>query len=172
VVRHLACLSLTMGAVGALLAGCGSGSSGASSTTSASAPTSPEPASTSGSAGISTARLPGLGQALVGRQGRALYIFMPDAHNKVTCVSTCAQIWPPLKLTAGRMPTTSAPVRSSLLGSDPDPEGGRVVTYAGWPLYTYIEDSVPHTAAGQALNANGGLWYVIAPSGEVVTKTP
>ncbi len=30
----------------------------------------------------------------------------------------------------------SGAVNASLLGSDPDPTGGRVVTYAGWPLYT------------------------------------
>jgi predicted lipoprotein with Yx(FWY)xxD motif len=46
------------------------------------------------------------------------------------------------------------------------------MTYAGWPLYHYIGDSAPGTASGQALNANGGLWYVIAPSGHLITATP
>jgi hypothetical protein len=44
------------------------------------------------------------------------------------------------------------------------------VTYAGWPLYTYVTDTSPGTARGQAINLNGGLWDVIAPSGKVITK--
>jgi Secreted repeat of unknown function len=59
-----------------------------------------------------------------------------------------------------------------LLGSDPDPAGGRVVTYNRWPLYTYVADRAAGQATGQALNLNGGLWYVLAPSGEVIRKKP
>ena len=109
---------------------------------------------------------------LVNGQGHTLYSFAPDKHEQVTCLSTCAQIWPPVKLPNAQMPTTSGQAKSSLLGSDPDSEGGRVLTYAGWPLYTYISDSVPGSATGQALNANGGLWYVLSPSGAVITKIP
>jgi hypothetical protein len=61
-------------------------------------------------------------------------------------------------------------VKASLLGSDPDPSGGKVVTYAGWPLYTYVADTGPGAANGQAKNLNGGLWYVISTSGQVITK--
>jgi predicted lipoprotein with Yx(FWY)xxD motif len=113
-----------------------------------------------------------LGQVLVTGKGRTLYVFMPDKHAKVTCVSTCARVWPPFEAPSGGPPAALGFVRPSLLGSDPDPEGGRVVTYAGWPLYSYIGDSTAGTATGQALNANGGLWYVIAPSGKVITATP
>jgi predicted lipoprotein with Yx(FWY)xxD motif len=69
-------------------------------------------------------------------------------------------------------PATSGQAKSSLVGSDPDSEGGRVLTYVGWPLYTYIADSTSSSASGQGLNTNGGLWYVLSPSGAVVTKTP
>ncbi|MGO9883194.1 MAG: hypothetical protein ACLPV4_09280, partial [Solirubrobacteraceae bacterium] len=61
-------------------------------------------------------------------------------------------------------------VKASLLGSDPDPSGGKVVTYAGWPLYSYVADTAPGAHGGQSLNLNGGLWYVISPSGKVITK--
>ena len=57
-----------------------------------------------------------------------------------------------------------------LLGSDSNPSGGKVVTYAGWPLYTYVADTGPGTASGQAKNLNGGLWYVISPAGTVIKK--
>ncbi len=37
-----------------------------------------------------------------------------------------------------------------------------------WPLYTYVADRKPGMATGQALDLNGGLWYVLAPSGKVI----
>ena len=157
------------------IAGCGGGQANESTST---ATTSSIPATTSSTpsattAQISTKTLPGLGTILVNGQGHTLYIFVPDKHKQVTCLSTCAQIWPPVKLSnAHKLPTLSGGARSSLLGSDPDPEGGHVATYAGWPLYTYISDSAPGQATGQGIETNGGLWYVLAPSGVVITKTP
>jgi len=44
-------------------------------------------------------------------------------------------------------------------------------TYAGWPLYTYVTDVGSGTAKGQALNLNGGVWYVISASGTVVHRS-
>jgi predicted lipoprotein with Yx(FWY)xxD motif len=156
------------------IAGCGGGQ--ANESTSA-ADTSSTPATTSSTpsaatAQISTKTLPGLGPILVNGQGHILYIFVPDKHKQVTCLSTCAQIWPPVKLPNAQKPAVSGQAKSSLAGSDPDSEGGRVLTYAGWPLYTYIADSTSGSASGQGLNTNGGLWYVLSPSGAVVTKTP
>src|SRR5436853_91909 len=58
--------------------------------------------------------------------------------------------------------------KAALLGSDRNPAGGRVVTYNKWPLYTYVADTAPGQAKGQALNLNGGLWYVLSPSGKVI----
>ena len=97
---------------------------------------------------------------------------MPDKHNKVTCVGGCAAVWPPAFVPNGQKAQAAGQVKQSLLGSDPDPAGGRVVTYAGWPLYTYVTDTAPGQAAGQALNLNGGLWYAISPAGKLITKKP
>jgi len=121
---------------------------------------------------ISTRKLPKLGTVLVNSKGRTLYMFVPDKRKKVTCVRACAAIWPPVKLPKGAKPVASGQAKSSLLGSDRDPTGGRVVTYAHWPLYTYVADTKAGTAKGQALNLNGGLWYVLTPSGKVVRKKP
>ncbi|MGH2834296.1 MAG: COG4315 family predicted lipoprotein [Solirubrobacteraceae bacterium] len=156
---------------GGALGGCG-GSNSSPSTTSTQSPATEEQRAATANFGISTSSLAGLGEAIVDQDHRTLYIFVPDKHAKVTCLNTCAQIWPPAKLTPGKKPTVSGKANPALLGSDPDPEGGRVMTYAGWPLYTYIADSTPGAATGQALNANGGLWYVIAPSGRPIQKTP
>jgi predicted lipoprotein with Yx(FWY)xxD motif len=122
-------------------------------------------ASSTASVVVSTKTLPKLGTVLVNSKGRTLYMFAPDKHHKVTCVGSCAVAWPPVKLATGAKTVAAGSAKSSLLGSDADPAGGRVVTYGGWPLYTWVGDSAPGKATGQALNVNGGLWYVLAPSG-------
>jgi predicted lipoprotein with Yx(FWY)xxD motif len=160
------------------LASCGSSSKSTSTgaaypaTTSSSSPTSSSASSASSTVEISTKSLPGLGTVLVNGQGHTLYSFAPDKHSKVTCVSACAAVWPPVMLASGQRPAASGQAKSSLLGSDPDPAGGQVVTYGGWPLYTYVSDVSAGLASGQALNLNGGLWYVLAPSGKQVQKKP
>jgi predicted lipoprotein with Yx(FWY)xxD motif len=121
---------------------------------------------------ISTRKLPKLGVVLVNSKGRTLYMFVPDKRKKVTCVKSCAVIWPPVKLPKGAKPVAAGKAKSSLLGSDPNPAGGRVVTYNHWPLYTYITDTAPGQAKGQALNLNGGLWYVLNTSGQVIRTKP
>jgi predicted lipoprotein with Yx(FWY)xxD motif len=121
---------------------------------------------------IKTKKLPKLGTVLVNSKGRTLYMFVPDKRKKVTCVHACAAIWPPVKLSKGAKAVAAGQAKSSLLGSDPNPSGGRVVTYAHWPLYTYVSDTKAGEVKGQALNLNGGLWYVLAPSGKVIRKKP
>jgi predicted lipoprotein with Yx(FWY)xxD motif len=118
---------------------------------------------------LSVRTLPTVGAVLVNAEGHTLYTFVPDKHSKVTCVSACAAVWPPLKLASGETAAGPPQLKASLLGSDPDPEGGGVVTYAGWPLYTYAADGSAGQDNGQAIEANGGRWYVIAPSGKVIT---
>ncbi len=127
--------------------------------------------STSSTVTVSTRSVPGLGTILVNSAGRTLYMFAPDKHSKVTCFKTCAKIWPPLKLAAGAKIVAKGSAKQALLGSDKDAAvaGGRVVTYNHWPLYTYLGDPKAGVAAGQALNINGGLWYVLSASGAVIT---
>jgi len=117
---------------------------------------------------ITTRKVPRLGTVLVNSKGLTLYMFVPDKRHRVTCVSTCAVVWPPVKLPKGARPLARGKAKQQLLGSDRDPAGGRVVTYHGWPLYTYVVDRKPGQATGQALDLNGGLWYVLAPSGKVI----
>jgi len=114
----------------------------------------------------------GLGMVLADGRGHVLYAFVPDSHSKVTCTHSCAIVWPPLKVPTDATTLPAGEVQAGLLKSDPDPEGGRVVTYKGWPLYLYAGDTEPEIANGQGLNLNGGLWYVISPSGQVITKSP
>jgi predicted lipoprotein with Yx(FWY)xxD motif len=161
---------LALPTIALALAACGSSKSSSSSTSSTAAPASSTSAAAPATVNISAKTIPGLGPVLVNPAGRTLYTFAPDKAKKVTCVGGCAAVWPPVMLAAGAKAVGSGGVKASLLGSDPDPSGGKVVTYAGWPLYLYVADTTPGAHAGQALNLNGGLWYVISPSGKVVTK--
>jgi predicted lipoprotein with Yx(FWY)xxD motif len=144
----------------------------ATSTTSSAAvsatATTPSTAATK-SVSLSVRTLPTVGVVLVNNEGHTLYTFAPDKHAKVTCVSSCASVWPPLKLASSETPAGPPQLKVSLLSNDPDPEGGSVVTYAGWPLYTYAGDGSAGQDSGQGIEANGGRWYVIAPSGKVIT---
>jgi predicted lipoprotein with Yx(FWY)xxD motif len=117
---------------------------------------------------ISAKSEPGLGTVLVDSRGKTLYQFLPDADKHVTCTGGCASIWPPVMLPTGAKVSASGGVKASLLSSDPDPSGGRVVTYAGWPLYSYVADSSPGSHSGQGVNLNGGLWYVMSPAGKAI----
>jgi predicted lipoprotein with Yx(FWY)xxD motif len=159
-------------AVALVIAGCGGSSKTSSGSTSASTPSTATSAPATGGVKISSGTVAGLGPVLVNARGRTLYSFAPDKDKTVTCVSACAVVWPPAFLPSGQKPLAAGLVKQSLLGSDPDPAGGRVITYAGWPLYTYVTDTAPGQATGQAVNLNGGLWYVISASGKVLTKKP
>src|ERR1700689_412206 len=78
---------------------------------------------------VSTRTVAGLGKILVNSKGRTLYMFVPDKQKKVTCFSSCAKVWPPLFLPAGGKAVATGGAKQSLLGSDKDSAGGRVVTY-------------------------------------------
>jgi predicted lipoprotein with Yx(FWY)xxD motif len=143
-----------------LVAACGSSS----------APTKKSGHATAAAVKISTATLPSVGTVLVNAQGRTLYIFVPDDAKAVTCVAACAENWPPATLSSGQRPVAGGQVKQSLLGQDSNPTGSPVVTYAHWPLYTYDEDVGPGDDSGQAVDQDGGDWYVISPSGTVIKK--
>jgi predicted lipoprotein with Yx(FWY)xxD motif len=122
---------------------------------------------------VGTRPLPGLGTVLVNGKGLTLYMFVPDRHARVTCSGRCAVAWPPDAVADGGTVVAGGRAKASLLGTVPDPDasGKRVVTYAGWPLYTFTADSGPGQDNGQDLDNNGGLWFVMRPSGQIV-RTP
>ena len=60
-------------------------------------------------------------------------------------------------------------VRADLLGTMPDPGGDSVVTYHGWPLYTYLGDAIFRPRGRPGKDDDGGYWYVMRPSGQIVS---
>ncbi len=121
---------------------------------------------------IETANVHGLGKILVDGQGFTLYVFAPDKHSGTSkCYRRCAAGWPPLVLPSGVSKAPAGPgVRASLLGNTKRKDGSVEVTYAKWPLYTWVIDSAPGAVTGQDLDSLGGKWYVITPSGKLITR--
>lgn len=150
-------------ALGLVAAGCGGGSSSSSATGGVAGAE-----HSISTAAVMTRKISGLGTVLVNSKGRTLYVFMKDARSRVTCTGSCASFWPPLKWTSTSKPTAGGAAKSSLLSSDKNPSGGRVVTYNKWPLYTYVGDSAAGQSKGEGQNLNGGKWYVISAGGALV----
>jgi predicted lipoprotein with Yx(FWY)xxD motif len=159
--RKLALIAPAALAAAVLVAGCGGGSSSGSS----SGATTSSSAASSGTRTVS-ARDTSLGKILVSG-GRTLYLFVKDTGTKSTCNGACAAGWPPL-LTSGS-PKAGAGVDPSMLGTTTRSDGKTEVTYAGHPLYFFVEDSSPGQMKGQAVNAFGALWWVVSPGGKAIT---
>jgi predicted lipoprotein with Yx(FWY)xxD motif len=124
--------------------------------------TQPSPTVATGTTvGVGSTRL---GQVLVDGSGRTLYLFVADKGTQSTCNSSaCVQYWPPV-LTTGA-PQAGAGINGTLLGTTARQDGTTEITYAGHPLYYFISDKKAGDVSGQGVNAFGGPWYVVSPSG-------
>jgi predicted lipoprotein with Yx(FWY)xxD motif len=100
--------------------------------------------------------------------GNTLYDFVPDTPTHSACTSeVCVFQWPPLT-TTGPI-TVGKGLRHALVGTLQRPDGSTQVTYGGHPLYTYNLDVTPGMVTGQAVNEDGGLWYVLNAHGSQIT---
>ena len=105
-----------------------------------------------------------LGQVLVDSNGLTVYLFLADKGTSSSCNSaSCMQYWPAV-LTTGA-PQAGSGVTASLLGTTARADGTTQVTYAGHPLYRFINDKAAGEATGQGVSAFGAPWYVVSPSG-------
>jgi predicted lipoprotein with Yx(FWY)xxD motif len=109
-----------------------------------------------------------LGKMLVDAKGRTLYLFEKDKGRRSACYGQCAKFWPPL-LTVGK-PTAAAGSRASLLGTTRRTNGSMQVTYAGHPLYRFLEDKKPGETKGEGSKLFGAGWYVVRPTGMKIDK--
>jgi predicted lipoprotein with Yx(FWY)xxD motif len=160
-----------LAAVGAIAAGCSSNSSGSSGSGSSGggAYGSGSPATTSGGqSGVATVKTASskVGTILVDGNGRTLYLFEKDQPNQSACSGACAAAWPIDQSSAA--PKAGGQVKASLLGSIKRSDGTTQVTYNQHPLYYYSGDSAAGQLNGQGLNAFGGGWDVLSPSGNKI----
>jgi predicted lipoprotein with Yx(FWY)xxD motif len=116
---------------------------------------------------VSVSRSP-LGSILVDGRGRTLYLFEKDKRGRSSCAGACATYWPPL-LTHGS-PTVGRGVKRSLLGVTRRGDGSTQVTYAGHPLYRFVQDRRAGRTSGQDSQAFGAGWYVLSAAGKKIEK--
>jgi predicted lipoprotein with Yx(FWY)xxD motif len=170
--------------LGLAVAGCGSSSNSSSSSTEAgsgesagagayskggseeASTTASEESSSGGGTAIAVGTASGVGQVLVDSKGMTLYYFQKDqkGSGKSKCDGACASAWPPLT-TSGEWQAMSG-VQASMLGTIERSDGTMQVTYAGWPLYTFVEDKKPGEDNGTDVKAFGASWYPLHPNGE------
>ena len=108
-----------------------------------------------------------LGPILADGQGRSLYLFEADMGATSTCTSAgCVAEWPPL--IASGTTRVGPGLAANQLGTTTRTDGRQQITYSGHPLYYFAGDTQPGSTAGQGLNDNGGLWYVVRTDGTPV----
>jgi predicted lipoprotein with Yx(FWY)xxD motif len=122
------------------------------------------PGAESGAGVVSLGNVQKLGMVLVDSNGMTLYDFHKDKGTTSSCYGPCAEGWPPM-LTEGE-PTVGNGAISSKLGTTERKDGTTQVTYAGHPLYTFVEDKKPGEANGNDVSAFGAQWYALKGSGE------
>jgi predicted lipoprotein with Yx(FWY)xxD motif len=141
------------------LSGCGN-----SGVTTLSSPPTTDPSLT-----LTLQRSP-VGPMLATGRGDTLYDFVPDTPTHSACLDDgCVLQWPPL-LKTGPVQVGKG-VDSSLVGTLRRPDGSTQLSYGGHPLYTYNMDITPGMVTGQAIDQDGGLWYVINAKGQQVTTS-
>ncbi|HKP20039.1 MAG TPA: hypothetical protein VJT68_00870 [Thermoleophilaceae bacterium] len=127
---------------------------------------SPPPKTSSGKPATVGVENTSLGRILDDGQGHTLYLFQRDSGTKSACFGACATNWPPLR---SAKPTVGSGASASMIGTTTRSDGKPQVTYNGHPLYTFKGDGSPGDTSGQGINAFGGLWYAVSPSGQQVT---
>ncbi len=141
--------------------------------------------SATGSVTVRVAHDATYGAYLTNAEGLALYVAAePGQTDRIndsgappiaSCNGTCLQVWPPAM--ANDPPVAGEGVKADLLGTTEGPNGGKQITYAGWPLYTFAADTSSGSTYGQAVAppqgaATGAAWYLMAPDGTVILTKP
>jgi predicted lipoprotein with Yx(FWY)xxD motif len=101
------------------------------------------------------------GTVLVNASGMTLYWFAKDTSHKSRCNGSCAKYWPPV---LGTSASGSSLPRG--FGTIKRADGQTQITYAGHPLYTYAGDTASGQVNGNGLDASGGLWWAVTPTGK------
>jgi predicted lipoprotein with Yx(FWY)xxD motif len=104
-----------------------------------------------------------LGTILVDGKGMTLYLFTKDTQGSgtSTCEAGCLAAWPPL---LGK-PTAGTGADQTMLGTLTRTDGTSQVTYNGWPLYYWAQDSAPGQTTGQGVQ---NVWWVVSPTGAAI----
>jgi predicted lipoprotein with Yx(FWY)xxD motif len=125
--------------------------------------TSPSTATNAATAATLGVGKTGLGQVLVNSAGHTLYLFEKDQNGRSACEGTCAGYWPPL-ISKGQ-PMALRGLNQALVGETTRADGTKQVTYAGHPVYMFVQDTKAGQTNGEGLTDFGGAWDALSPSG-------
>jgi predicted lipoprotein with Yx(FWY)xxD motif len=106
------------------------------------------------------------GEALFDGDRRPIYYFDKEQTESSECYGDCAVAWPPV-LTDGDS-QASGGVDATLLGTTERDDGSTQVTYAGRPLYHYVDDPPGQILCHDVVEF-GGTWLAVQPNGDPVS---
>jgi len=109
------------------------------------------------------------GTVLATAQGFTIYWFAPDSATKSVCSGQCAVFWPPL---LGKPTVASGVSLTGKWGTITRADGKTQATYDGHPLYLYKADTSAGVDMGNGINASGGLWWAMTPTGAKLSAVP
>lgn len=114
----------------------------------------------------------GIGTFLTDQAGRPLYVVDRDGQSRPTCFDLCSQNWPPFLAEPATPDALDDAVRRDLIGSVARDErtGTHQTTYAGHPLYYYVEDQEPERTTGHGLQDEWGTWFLMGADGEPLQR--
>jgi predicted lipoprotein with Yx(FWY)xxD motif len=147
------------------LAACGGSSTSSTPTvknTGGNTSTNTNTSTTASASGIKTAVINGH-TVLVDSAGFVLYWYAPDTPTTSKCTGTCATYWPPL---IGTPSLASGVTLAGKLGTIKRANGQMQATYDGHPLYLFKSDTAAGEWTGNALDASGGLWWMMTSTGK------
>jgi predicted lipoprotein with Yx(FWY)xxD motif len=95
--------------------------------------------------------------------GYAMYVFTSDRGATSECYGACAKAWPPL-IAEGEVVAGSGVKERKLKTTERD-DGSMQITYAGKPLYGYVDDPRGRVFCHD-VREFGGTWYAVKRSGK------
>jgi predicted lipoprotein with Yx(FWY)xxD motif len=107
------------------------------------------------------------GTILVNSRGFTVYAFTADSPRVDNCVKKpkCLTYWPPVR---PGTPLSGPGLKRSLIGTISVKGHGKQLTYAGWPLYTYSQDTHPGQTRYINLLQFQGYWPALSAAGKFV----
>jgi predicted lipoprotein with Yx(FWY)xxD motif len=159
-------VAAAVGALALLLTACGGSSSSSAASSPSSSPTG-QPTSILGITPGTTVLIvqySKVGYVLAEASGYVVYTYGNDKQGgPPTCTGSCSDHWTPV---TGRPLASQAAKLPGKLGTVTMADGGKQITYNGYPLYTY-KGAGPLSVSGDGL---GGLWHVIKLSASDVAS--
>ncbi|TAA72731.1 COG4315 family predicted lipoprotein [Planococcus salinarum] len=101
------------------------------------------------------------GEYLADSDGMALYYFTNDEPETSNCADDCLANWP--AFTVSDLEVPEGYEESDFDTITRDDTGEEQVTYKGYPLYYFINDTVEGDVNGQGFS---GAWYIVNDSTE------